>query len=285
MSVPEEITAWQPPVAGITEVFHARFTAHAYPMHTHAAWTVLVVDAGMVTYDLDRHRHGTPRRAVTLLPPHVPHNGRSATDHGFRKRVLYLEPELLGEELVGPAVDSPVLDDPLLRDRVHRLHDCLREPGDEWEAECRLALVRDRIRQHLRQGGVPDGSSTPARDPRLARLLRELIDAHVVGGLTLREAASALNAHPSHLVRAFSGAFGMAPHQYLTGLRIDRARRLLLRGVPAAEVATTVGFYDQAHLGRHFKRVLGTSPGRFARTGQAVRPASGRARTPGPEVR
>ncbi|MEV6212961.1 helix-turn-helix transcriptional regulator, partial [Kitasatospora sp. NPDC051914] len=70
-----------------------------------------------------------------------------------------------------------------------------------------------------------------------------------------------------HLVRAFSAAFGIAPHQYVMSRRVDLARRLLLGGRPPGEVATADGFYDQSHLTRHFKRVLGTTPGRYARPG------------------
>jgi AraC-like DNA-binding protein len=78
--------------------------------------------------------------------------------------------------------------------------------------------------------------------------------------LTLREAADTLHAHPAHLVRAFSRAFGMSPHQYLTSRRIDLARRLLLDGVPPALAAAEAGFYDQPHLNRHFRHILGTKP-------------------------
>jgi len=52
----------------------------------------------------------------------------------------------------------------------------------------------------------------------------------------------------------------------LTGRRVDRARRLLLDGAPAAEVAAAAGFTDQAHLTRHFKRYLGTTPSRYSKT-------------------
>ncbi|GAA4540841.1 AraC family transcriptional regulator [Amycolatopsis samaneae] len=244
---------------GIAEVFHARFVDHAYPPHTHDTWALLIVDDGAIRYDLDRHHHGALGTAVTLLPPNVAHDGRAATSHGFRKRVLYLDTSVLGEDLTGAAVDHPSIADPLLRDRVHRLHETLAAPADTLEAESRLVLVADRLRDHL---GHPATGAPPARG--VADDLRDLLDARLPDALTLREAAGTLGAHPAHLVRAFGRRFGLPPHRYLTGRRVDRARRLLLAGTPAAEAAVRAGFVDQAHLTRHFKRYLGTTPGRFA---------------------
>ncbi|MFJ3337224.1 AraC family transcriptional regulator [Streptomyces sp. NPDC086766] len=260
MAAQPEVTAWRPHVPGVVEVFHAHFTEYAYPMHVHEAWTLLVVDDGAVRYDLDRHEYGTPHDTVSLLPPHVPHNGSPATPHGFRKRVLYLDATVLGTDLIGPAVDGPGLRDPLLRRRVGQLHTVLARPGDELEAESRLTLVGERLRTHLR----PRLAAGPARDDgTVAHRLRELLDERVTEGIALGEAARLVQAHPAHLVRAFSGAYGIAPHQYLMSRRVDRARRLLLEGLRPAEVATTTGFYDQAHLTRHFRRLVGVTPGRY----------------------
>lgn len=256
----EEVSAWRPRVPGVTEVFHARFTEYAYPMHVHDAWTLLIVDDGAVRYDLDRHEHGTPLDTVSLLPPHVPHNGSPATPGGFRKRVVYLDSSRLGEELIGAAVDGPDLRDPVLRLRVGQLHAALARPGDELEAESRLTLVGERLRGHLRRRVEPPG---PRRSPRLARQLRELLDARLADGVSLAEASGLLHAHPAHLVRAFSGAYGIAPHQYLMSRRVGRARRLLLDGLPPGEVAALTGFYDQAHLTRHFRKLVGVPPGRY----------------------
>ncbi|EDY53766.1 AraC family transcription regulator [Streptomyces sviceus ATCC 29083] len=272
----QDVTAWRPAVPGVTEVFHAHFTEYAYPMHVHEAWTLLIVDDGAVRYDLDRHEHGTPDDTVSLLPPHVPHNGSPATPDGFRKRVLYLDHTHLGDELIGPAVDGPDLRDPVLRQRVGQLHTALARPGEEFEAESRLTLIGDRLRALLRPS-LYDGPVR--RDPALARRLRELLDERVVEGLSLEEAAGVVQAHPAHLVRAFSAAYGIAPHQYLTSRRVDRARRLLLAGQGPAEVAALTGFHDQAHLTRHFKRLVGVTPGRY-RTGvrrstEGVRPVIG----------
>ncbi|WP_346012214.1 helix-turn-helix domain-containing protein [Streptomyces sp. SID3343] len=263
----QEIRAWRPPVAGVVEVFHARFTTHAYPMHVHDAWTLLIVDDGAVRYDLDRHERGTPSDTVSLLPPQVPHNGSPATSHGFRKRVVYLDMTQLDASYIGPAVDGPDLTEPLLRTRVAQLHTALAHRGDEFEAESRLALIGDHLRDHLRHPHPRPalGDTRPGRG--IAQHLRDLLDERLLEGIALDEAARLVHAHPSHLVRAFSGAFGIAPHQYVMSRRVDLARRLLLDGQPASHVATAAGFYDQSHLTRHFKRFVGITPGRYARTG------------------
>lgn len=247
---------------GIAEVFHARFTDHAYPMHAHDTWTVLVVDEGVVRYDLHRHEHGTARNLVTVLPPHVAHTGRSATHQGFRKRVLYVDTEVLPPGLTGAAVAHPGLHDDLLHTRVDQLHRALDRPGNELEAESRLALIGDRIRAHL-SAHHPHRPDAPAPD-RLAADLRDLLDDNMLPGLALRDAAALLHAHPTHLVRAFTREFGLPPHRYLTGRRVESARLRLLDGEPIADVAAAVGFHDQAHLHRHFTRLVGTTPARFA---------------------
>lgn len=69
--------------------------------------------------------------------------------------------------------------------------------------------------------------------------------------------------HKYHLCRAFRAQVGMPPYQYLTYLRVAGAAQLLRRGHRASEIAPHVGFYDQAQLTRHFRRITGVTPGRF----------------------
>lgn len=265
MAAAAEVHAWSPPVPGLSEVLHARFTDHAYPLHTHDTWTVLIVDAGAVTYQLDREEHGALRRSVTVLPPHVPHSGRSATASGFRKRVLYLDADELPTDLIGRAVDGPTLTDAALRGAIERTHRSLRHPGDELEAESRLVVVRRRLERHLRRIDLAPAK----RDGTVARRLRDLLDARTETGVSLAEASGILGSHPAHLVRSFGQEFGLPPHRYLNGRRLDRARRLLLDGLPAAQVAPLVGFHDQSHLSRHFKRFLGVTPSAYARSARS----------------
>lgn len=103
----DSITAWKPAVPGIREVLHARFRDHAYPLHTHDVWTLFIVDEGRIAYDLDRRGHGALPSMVSILPPHVVHDGRPGIDGGYRKRVLYLETSLVGEHLIGRPSTAP----------------------------------------------------------------------------------------------------------------------------------------------------------------------------------
>ena len=256
---PEWVRAWKPVVAGVHEVFHARFVDYAYPPHVHDAWTVFLVDDGWIRYDLETRHRGAGGEGVFILPPNVVHDGRAGAHGGFRKRVLYLSTDVLDERLIGPAVDRPDIPGPALRQAVHALHRALGHPDDALEAESRLALVGDRLRAHL-TATLPGTGSSPQG---LAGDLRDLLEERLFERTTLAQAGRDLGASPSHLVRCFTDSFGIAPHRYVTARRIDAARRRLLDGEPIALVAAEVGFYDQAHFSRQFKRHVGTSPGRY----------------------
>lgn len=198
-----------------------------------------------------------------MLPPFVAHNGRSGQlGRGFRKRVLYLDNDLLDERLVAAAVDRSSLDDPVLRRALDRLHRSLDGPVDDLESESRLALAVERIRTRL--SGRPPQLHPPSR--KAAESLRDHFDADPFGRHRLGEAAGSLGWNSTHLIRSFTEAFGLAPHQYLIARRIFEARRLLLHNHSVSDVAVAVGFHDQAHLTRHFKRHVSTTPAQFQRS-------------------
>jgi AraC-like DNA-binding protein len=261
-----KISAWRPCLDGVVEVLHAHMTGHAYPMHAHDSWTLLIVDDGAVRYDLDKHERGAFGDLVTLLPPHVPHNGTSATPGGFHKRVFYLAPDRLPDGLIGATIDNPTFTDPPLRKRIAELHRIVRQPGEDLEAQSHLADITERLRTWL---GCPTLPDRLERTP--AYRLRDLLEEHLVSGLSLDEASRVLHFHPAYLVRSFSREFSVSPHQYLISRRVDLARRLILTGEPLRSVAAGSGFYDQPHLVRHFKRILGVRPKAFvpARTTHA----------------
>jgi len=105
------------------------------------------------------------------------------------------------------------------------------------------------------------------RDWRIERAVRLFKQQHRQT-VSMEEAVRATGLSRYQFFRRFRAAVGISPHQYLLRCRLDHARQLILsegQRRSLADIATDAGFYDQAHLCRHFRRVFGQSPGHLLR--------------------
>ena len=137
-----------------------------------------------------------------------------------------------------------------------RLHDAVHAGADRLALE---VAVAEAIQAFATVGDAKCDHTRPVR--RAIELLREQLAEPV----TLDELAAHAGLDKFHLCRAFRAQVGMPPHAYLTRLRIMRAKELLAAGVKPSVIAPQVGLYDQSQLNRHFRRIVGTTPGQYAR--------------------
>jgi AraC-like DNA-binding protein len=105
----------------------------------------------------------------------------------------------------------------------------------------------------------------------VARAVRDRLADELLEPPTLADLAADLDLSRYQLLRAFRTTTGMPPYAWLAQYRVTRARTLLETGLRPAEVASLVGFADQAHLTRWFRRVLGVTPAAYRNSVQDVR--------------
>jgi AraC-like DNA-binding protein len=115
--------------------------------------------------------------------------------------------------------------------------------------------------------GQAPGAARSGRET--VRQLREILESRHEERITLHDLGEALNLSPFQALRVFQRHCGITPHQYLVRFRVAKATRMLLEGEPIAEVAAQVGFTDQGHMTKHFKKLLGVTPSKY-RTIQAA---------------
>jgi len=137
-----------------------------------------------------------------------------------------------------------------------RLHDAVQAGADRLALE---VAVTEAISALAAIGGAKCEHTRSVR--RAIELLRERLDDTV----TLDALADYAGTDKFHLCRAFRAQVGLPPHAYLTQLRIMRAKELLAAGFRPSEIAPRVGLCDQSQLNRHFRRIVGTTPGAYAR--------------------
>jgi AraC-like DNA-binding protein len=89
------------------------------------------------------------------------------------------------------------------------------------------------------------------------------MNAHFERDIALDDLAAVAQFSPYHLLRTFRRSVGLTPHAYLIQIRIEEGKRLLRMGNSISDVSASTGFADQSHFTRHFKRIMGVTPGQY----------------------
>jgi AraC-like DNA-binding protein len=95
------------------------------------------------------------------------------------------------------------------------------------------------------------------------RRVKEYIDVYYRQDITLGDLAAIAQFSPYHTLRTFRSSVGLTPHAYLIQIRIEEGKRLLRIGNSISDVSASTGFTDQSHFTRHFKRIMGVTPGQY----------------------
>jgi AraC-like DNA-binding protein len=106
----------------------------------------------------------------------------------------------------------------------------------------------------------------PAAEELALNAVRDLICARMESKLSIEQLAQLGRCSAYQLIRKFKQAFGQSPHAFQIDQRLNRAKKLLKQGAGLADVAHQLGFADQAHFQRHFKKRHAITPKNYLRS-------------------
>ncbi|RUU13569.1 AraC family transcriptional regulator [Mesorhizobium sp. M7A.T.Ca.TU.009.01.3.2] len=102
---------------------------------------------------------------------------------------------------------------------------------------------------------------------RKLRLVTDYIDAHCLDRIRLADLAALTGLSETAMSHAFKAATGVPPHRWQMQARVDRAKAMMARDAASlGDIAEATGFFDQAHLTRVFKSIVGLTPGAWMRS-------------------
>ncbi|MGP3736181.1 AraC family transcriptional regulator [Streptomyces sp. GDS52] len=246
------------------DLLTARFDRHEYAPHAHDEFTVGVTVGGLEAIAYRGGRIVSGPGTLVVLEPGEMHTGGPAASDGYAYRALYAAPALLTDGTHGtgfPHFREPVLHDPELAGALRRAHTEVSACPDPLEAESRLPWLLTAL-AHRHSTARADAGAVPGAG-RIALAVRERLAEELLAPPSLAALATDLGLSRYQLLRAFRTTMGIPPYAWLAQYRVTRARGLLEAGLRPAEVAGLVGFADQAHLTRWFRRVLGVTPAAY----------------------
>ncbi|MER6047041.1 AraC family transcriptional regulator [Streptomyces sp. NPDC001793] len=207
----------------------------------------------------DGHRRTVTAPALLWLLPGVPHHYGADPDTGWDESFV---------DFTGPATDTytelgcidphqtlvPLADTGPARAAIGRIARAARRDNPLLDVETAAAVHELLVAlRRARADTAPDGR------PVLAALAR---DAFLP--LSVAEHAARHGMTPAELRTAVRRGAGCSPKDYLLGIRLGRAKELLVATeLPVAAVARRVGYDDPAYFSRLFTRRVGLAPARF----------------------
>lgn len=251
------------------ETIRAHFTGHAYDPHWHDSYLIGVTEQGVQQFHSRRKQHRSRPGTVFMLEPEELHDGDAVDAQGFTYRMLYLSPQQIAQQLTplcppdhgGELRFAATLrDDQALAWSVWHCFDALWHDHPALIKEATLDRLFLQLSQHPLWRSEPRAADN---DRRLAQQARDWLIAHHALNPGLQAMAEALQVDRFRLSRLFQAQWGLPPHAWLVQWRLSQARRQLAAGLPAADVAAALGFADQSHLGRWFKRACHLTPARY----------------------
>ena len=136
-------------------------------------------------------------------------------------------------------------------------------PASHLERESRLMGLLYAVLKHC--SDTPPPEVRLGNEPKAVTLVKDALHSAPEMDVKLDDLASLTGLNKFYLGRVFSKEVGISPHQYQLGLRVQRAKDKLARGETLVDIAFDMGFSDQAHFTRVFKKFTLTTPGRFQR--------------------
>lgn len=256
-------------VAGL-ELATARYRRRAFPRHLHDEFVIGAMTMGAEKLTIRGRDRIVRQGSLILIEPGEPHANAGGDDNPFGYVVFYVPPSVMSnftsDEFDGDARTCVRFQDsvphaPDVCLVLRQAHELLAAGETPLAEESAVAGLLSALLQggHLVEARLPVGVVREA-----VKHARDYIEEHFREPISLRQLSDLTGASTFHLLRSFKQEVGLPPAAYQIHLKVAEAKRLLRSGGSIADAAAELGFVDQSHLNRHFCKIVGTTPGRYA---------------------
>lgn len=253
------------------DYLHAHYVQHAYPRHSHEYYVFCLIEHGRQSFLHQGSTHYTPPGGVILINPGAVHTGEAFDEAGFEMRSLYPTvahmdmalTELTGRQRNGsPFFKDVRMDHPWAARQLVSLHEAMTNPVCSLEFESRFMWML--VQFIKRYADASYAEQKTGREHTAVLRACQYIDENFAKGISLKELAEYVALSQYYFLRVFRAEVGLPPYMYLENVRVRHAQHLIEAGKPLAQAAAEAGFSSQSHMTRHFKKIIGATPGQYA---------------------
>ena len=256
------------------EIRGASHSNACYHTHSHDEFSFGVIDAGEANYrNLGRKLHIHKGSTVTINPGDAHSCNPKAGNWSYR--MLFVDTNWIGklqQEMFNSYSQDylpfaqPYENNMLTFQLFNELFESLINGSNALIAEEKLIQFIEQC-YNINKGNINKGiqglNSRQKIDTNKITIVKELILDQLDCNLTLDEFSQHTGLSRYHLIRSFKQTYGQSPHAFQLDQRIQKSKSLLQQGNSISDTANLLGFADQSHFQRNFKKRIAVTPGQY----------------------
>ncbi|HBH3574638.1 TPA: AraC family transcriptional regulator [Clostridioides difficile] len=249
------------------EAYRFKGIMQKFPNHFHEHYVIGFIEKGQRYLSCKNKEYTTSTGDLLLFNPFDSHTCEQIDDQVLDYRCINIKPEIMKKtvfEITGknylPKFNQPVIFRSELVPLLQELHYIIMEEElDFKKEELFFFLIEQLIEEHTEPNLQSNLENTNIEIQAVCDYLENNYAEHIV----LDELSTIASMNKYSLLRNFTKLKGITPYRYLENIRVNKAKKLLEKGVEPIDAAIQTGFVDQSHFTNFFKNFIGLTPKQY----------------------
>jgi AraC-like DNA-binding protein len=259
------------------ELLDVELHGHPFGKHSHDRFAIGVIESGVGGNVYRGEKCVLPPKTLSLMNPDELHDGFAVSEQ-LKYKSIYITDKSM-QAFIGDRTlhgfrqyTADDADGIVMRSLsgIGRRLDTKNHAGWRLAIDTELtSMLEALLLRHSKTKPMKAG-----QEPNAVRIIKEYLDSlcalssdlsnvHFIETVTLTSLADLVDLNPNYLLNIFTRHVGVPPYAYWMTRRIAVSKKLLTHGWSKIRIAQELGFHDQAHFTRAFKRTTGVTPGQF----------------------
>jgi len=245
-------------------LMHGTFVSQKFKPHFHECYTIIVVHKGVGDYFKGNKDFLLSEGSILVLNPYDVHAGQAVNEMPWAFFTIYVPVSFMTS--IGVSLKADHI--PVFGKKIIENFSLFMKATRVFED---LACKRDASRvlsaflQELVTGYATASRAHKSVQDPVMNTVRTYIHTHFQTEIPITTLGALVEKTDYQLIKTFRNRYQLPPHQYQLNLRIEKARDLIsTTNKTLTAVAHEVGFFDQSHFIRHFKKIVGVTPKVFS---------------------
>ncbi|WP_108866233.1 AraC family transcriptional regulator [Aquimarina aquimarini] len=253
------------------ELLMGTFTTHNFKPHFHESYTVILIDKGIGDYSNSNSNLVLSSGSILVFNPYEVHTGKAVGTSPWSFLTMYIPVEIMKKALVNidfkdnkpPYFSQNIIENKILYDIAKfAFYSLLDKNKDSYNHDNLIKFLELLVKEY---GTVYEKNITAMPYKyKVANEIRKHIHKNYLNDVSLEYLSSITGLKRDGVIKTFKQYYDLPPRQYILNLRIEKAKKLLLKKISSTEVAHETGFFDQSHFIKNFKKVIGVTPKKYA---------------------